>query len=260
MISEDDFFKQLEMKFLPKPSELFSKIKKISEEAYCEAMKNVLKQAYTRNIFNSLLEGDMKVFQGIKDSQLQMLLEESDRLSTKSPYWFITINPRPNVDLSTLQKVISKLITKKSIQSYSYVYEIRDFKDNKYTGLHCHILLEHNDKPYNFKRSVKSTVKNICDFNNPHILNFKNVPTLDSLKQKYQYILGNKKDSKKKGVAHTITYRVKNKLDSIYESNPPLPCRITEELDSLIIDPLIALAVKNEGTNERLTNTKRIVI
>lgn len=228
----DKFLDELTAQYIPKidPSLSYKKkLKAVSNEAYWEAMKNVLKQAYTRNIFNKLINNELEIFQGIKDNQLQMLEEEADRLTTKSPFWFLTINPRQDVSLSLLKKKVKKMVSKKCIISYAYVYEVRKYEEKDYKGLHCHILLEQKDKPYNFKRGCKSTFKDICDFNNPHILNFKNIKDMEMLKEKYEYIKGNKKTKKLKGVQLSKEFRKLNNLQDMYNSSPPLPCGTTEK-------------------------------
>lgn len=249
----DEYLDSLMLKYIPKinPDKEFEKrLRKVSEEAYWEATKQVLKGFYTRNLYTKIAEGDLTLFSKLKDKHLEMLNQESDRLSTKSPFWLITVNPRHDISLTVLRKVIEKIVKKKSIKQYAYCYEIRKYEEKKYKGLHSHIIVYQDDKPYNFKRGIKNTCKNICDINNPHILNFKNIPNSQVLLQKYDYIKGNKSEAKSKGVAHTIDWRKLNNLSQIYESSPPLPCRTTVKNSGLITNQAVCTGTGNDDMND----------
>lgn len=196
---------------------------KVNKKAYLDALQGFLKTAYQREMVRAFAcEGKMPYVP--KDETMKtMLHNQMDALATKPPFMLVTVNPRNNVSLKDFKKKIEKIVKKKSVLTYAYVYEVR----RKDEGLHSHILLEYDDKPYNFKRGIKNTVKNICDSDNPHCLNFKFVEE-QHLNSKLQYLLGNKKDSKMKGVSDSEVFRTENKLDAIYESCPPLPCRATQ--------------------------------
>lgn len=227
------YLDELTAKYLPPvktADEKFqAKLKRVSEEAYWEAQKQFLKTAYLRQMVCDLAEGKIEDYAKLPAKQLQMLQQQCDNMSSKSPYWFITVNPRSDIELSQFQKTIEKLLKKKCITNYAMAYEVRKKEGKTFKGLHCHIVLSHNIKPYDFKRSVKNTVKHITNVNNPEILNFKNLPTQEIVQEKILYITGNKSDKKQKGVAITKEWRKLNNLDEIYESNPPLPCRVAKK-------------------------------
>lgn len=158
--------------------------------------------------------------------QKQLIEKARNAVITKPPYAFITINPYKEVTLDELQKYINKFIKRKIIDAYYLVYEVRK---NDLTGLHCHMLVKYNCKPFDLKRNAKSTFKNICDDSNPCILNIKYIE-YDILESKINYMNGNKKDAKSEGVQATKIYRFQNGLSDYEESTPPLSCRGAEYL------------------------------
>lgn len=196
----------------------------VNKKAYLAALEGFLKTAYQREMVRNFMEDGTLPYVPKDPKLLKMLESQANAVSSKPPYLFVTVNPRPEVTLTELKKSIEKFLKKKSISQYFYVYEVR----TENTGLHCHILLKYDIKPYDFKRSTKNTFKNVCDSSNPSCLNFKFVEE-DTLQSKVEYLLGDKKDSKKKGVNFSIEYRKKNNIPAFVESSPPLPCRATQK-------------------------------
>lgn len=199
---------------------------KIEEKAYEDAYYQLCKTFMYRQMVSDLIEHGKPPMEMKNPKYVGMLQAQADRLVSKPPFLLITVNVRPNTLLDDLKKKVEKFVKKKTIQSFAYVYEVR--KDD-FTGLHAHILVQYDDKPYNFKRGAKNTFKTICDVNNPNILNFRFVQ-LDKLLSKYNYLKGEKQSKKLPGVKHSEQYRTKNNLLPIYESIPPLPCRDTEKI------------------------------
>ncbi len=194
------------------------------KKAFIDAHHQFYKTCFLRDMVKTFTETGVPPTMP-KDPELKKMVEsQADAVSNKPPYMLLTINPKPNITLPELKKVVEKVIKKKTITEYAYCYEVR--KDDN-TGLHAHILLKYEDKPYNFRRGVKNTCKHICDTDNPNILNFKFVEE-KNLQQKIDYIKGIKKDSKKPGVKASIKYRIDNNLLPLYESSPPFPCRATQ--------------------------------
>lgn len=209
-------------------------IQAVHKKAYLESLQCFYKTAYLREHVQRFAENGTLPYTP-KDLKLaEMLHSQANRLITKPPYLLLTVNPRED-NLLTLRKAVEKFLSKKTIKHYIYCYEVR--KPDK--GLHCHILLEYNDKPYNFKRGAKNTFKNVCDSNNPNILNFKFVEE-GNLLSKIDYIKGKKQDKKLAGVKASVEYRLANKLSPTYESTPPLPCRGAENSIELTTIPEIA--------------------
>lgn len=160
------------------------------------------------------------------NEKINTIIDETyNKYATKPPYWFITINPRPDVMLDEFKKKIEKITKKVTVKEYFYVYEVRK---QDHSGLHCHMIVRTTDRPYNFKRGIKNTVKSICDVENSCILNFKNIVE-DVIRDKIDYMLGQKKNSKMAGVLATVAYRKENLLNDYYESATPFTCRVAQK-------------------------------
>lgn len=199
-------------------------IKKTIKKAYLESLHQFYKTSFLREHVRAFCEEGKTPTK--LDPELQQIMDnQADALASKPPYLLLTINPRPDVSLAELKRVVEKIVSKRSITHYAYVYEVRSGN----TGLHCHMLLKYTDKPYSFKRGLKNTAKHVCSVNNPEIFNMKYIPE-DIVPDKLNYFLGNKKDSKKAGVVDTVAYRKTHNLEAMYESSPPLPCRATQTI------------------------------
>ncbi len=201
---------------------------KVNKQAHLEALKDVLKCAYKRQMVSDLMEGKLP-FTPTDLTQLELLTKQMDSFTTKPPYMMVTINPRKDVTFAILAKAVNKFISKKSTGTYFYAYEVR--KEDE--GLHCHIIVQYNAKPYDFKRSAKSTFSKVCDSNNPNILNFKFI-TEENLPSKIEYLLGDKKDKKLPGVKYTKAYRSTHNIPEYFESSPPFPCRATQTITEVL--------------------------
>lgn len=199
------------------------------KKALYDSIYQFFKTGFQRQFVSDFMD-DGSLPMGIKLSKEldEVMTRQFIQNSTKSPYLMLTINIKPGVTLDELDKVVKKLIKKKSIKYWEYVYEVRaEEEKGVYTGLHCHMLLEYHDKPYSFKKGVKNTCKNICNVDVPSILNFKHVD-MELVPDKHQYLLGEKQDAKLAGVNLTNEWRESIGIEAMYESNPPLPCRVTQ--------------------------------
>ena len=204
-------------------SEKIAVIKKAESDAIYAFYKSLFSRQFAQDF---ITEGITPCGELETNSQKVIIDRARNAIITKPPYALITINPYPTITLDELVKYVNKFKKRKFIDSYLYVYEVRK---EDYSGLHCHMLVKYNCKPYDLKRNSKSTFKNVCDESNPCILNFKFIEE-DILQSKIEYLSGNKKDEKQPGVIATRQYRVENGLQKIYESTPPLPCRGAEYL------------------------------
>jgi len=197
-------------------------IKKTINKAYLDSLHQFYKTAFLKEHVRAFCEEGKTPNKLTPELQI-MMDNQANTLMTKPPYMLLTINPRPDVSLAQLKKVVEKIVSKKTITHYAYVYEVR----KKDSGLHCHMLLKYTDKPYSFQRGLKNTAKHICTVNHKEIFNMKYIEE-DHVPEKISYFLGNKKDSKKAGVIDTVAYRKAQNLETMYESSPPLPCRATQ--------------------------------
>lgn len=197
------------------------KYKDIINKAYKDALYEFYKHAFKSQIVRNFLEEGTIPYQPDDPVQVELLHNAADAACTKSPYIFLTVNPRPEVSLEGFRKKIEKFVNRKCIDAYQYVYEVRKKEGEEYKGLHCHILLRYICKPYDFKRGAKNTFKTICDVNNPQILNFRYIDSNDLI-QKINYMKGEKQDKKLPAVKLTQEYRKKFKLEDMYISKRPL--------------------------------------
>lgn len=212
--------------------DLKNKREGIIEKAYQDALYQFYKTCFLRQmVTNFMNDGSLPI--EVSDTYQRKLIEDQYiQNSTKSFYWFVTVSVKPGVTFQEFEKAVKKQISKKIIKTYFYVYETRHLPDetNKlFEGLHCHMLLYSTVRPYDFKKSTKNTFKDLCTINNPEIMNFKNIPE-DLIQDKINYMLGDKKESKQKGVSLTKAFRTRNNIEEYYESTPPFSCRGAKEI------------------------------
>lgn len=127
-------------------------------------------------------------------------IEDAQCVKTeKDRYWWITVNPNSKVCMNDLQYKVFTFVQRKMVSNYIYVYEQRGTsKETCGNGKHVHLLIRKakNIMPTVFKRSAKNTFKSITDVNNKSIFNMHNCPP-EYLKDKYDYMMGNKTGDKK---------------------------------------------------------------
>lgn len=202
----------------------------LHKRAYADAFYQHYKGIYARQMSQDFLNTGQLPYEP-EDIECKALIDRArNAVISKPPYAFITINPYDVITLDELQKYVNKYKKRKFIDSYYYVYEVRK-KDH--TGLHCHMLIKYNCKPYDLKRNTQNTFKNVCDDSNPCVLNIKYIEQ-DILQSKITYMNGDKKESKKEGVLATKEYRIENGLPAYFESTPSLPCRGAEYLSNAL--------------------------
>lgn len=202
--------------------------KKSSEEAkhFAKCEKKAREKFLTTLILHNYVSNFSQDGSMPHGSVQRSIEEQKDNICTKSVLCMLTVNPKPGITLEQFTKVVDKFVKKIWIAEYFYVYEIRKAPDQ---GLHSHILYRYTCRPRDMKNSCKKYFADICDTNNSSILNFRYIdPTLAL--DKINYMLGNKQQKKQSGVRATLAYRTNNNLESYYESNPPLTCRVTTKL------------------------------
>lgn len=91
-------------------------------------------------------------------------MEETTRIQysrKRTPYWYVTINPKPEITIATLHNQIVELLSRPEIIDPLWCYEIRKEPD---VGLHAHILFTCHTNDVNFtNRKVKNPfVPQIC--------------------------------------------------------------------------------------------------
>lgn len=147
-----------------------------------------------------------------------IISEKSEKIGKSEKYLWITVNPRNTTTLLELIKCQQKMVGKKWIQSYAYVYETTE---NNH--IHTHTLIKAKYEASRARKELGNSVKDICDISNVHCFKFV-ILDEDKAKEKLQYMLGKKKQKKLTGVEITRQWRNQEKLKEIYHSEVPLPC------------------------------------
>lgn len=193
-------------------------IQKYITKAYRDAIYDFYKHLFKHQfVADFMSEGNVPV-EPTSEIYKEVVEKAKDRVTTKPVYVLLTINPKPGVSLKELAVKVEKFVQRCFIKSYMYVYEIREEGGG---GLHCHMLLHYTCKPYDLKRASRSTFKELCDVNNPAILNQRFVEP-EILQQKINYLKGDKQDKKKKAVEFTKAWRLQQNIKDVYESEHPL--------------------------------------
>lgn len=136
---------------------------------------------------------------------------------------FITINPRPDIQLEEFKKSIKKFISKVWIEDYIYVMEQRGVTEEESgKGFHAHALIWKPDskKSHEVIRETKNTFKNICSIDNPQILNIQNCKEEDVPKRK-NYMIGLKDlkydPTKQDKQSIDVGWRDRNNIEPYYK-------------------------------------------
>lgn len=145
-----------------------------------------------------------------------LVSEKSEKIGKSEKFFWITVNPRLEVDLPTLVKTVQKAYKKKWAQNHAYVFET-----TRNNHIHSHGLVKANYEAARARKEFANSFKDICDITNVHCFKFVILDEAKA-KQKLEYMFGNKKDSKKEDVELTIAWRKENHLEDIYLSEGPL--------------------------------------
>lgn len=205
--------------------------KMVLKKSYLKAAEKFYTMAFTRQMVQDFMVEGKRPFQELENGEQHRLLTKAvNSIAIKGEYCFMTINVYPHITLDSLQCKVEKFVKRKGIvKSYFYVYEVRKEDNGNFDGLHCHLLFYRKCKPNDVKRGAQSTFKDTCNTTHPEILNIKYISEELAI-EKIEYMMGQKKESKQKGVEATERYRHEYNLEPFYESTPTLPCRGAEEI------------------------------
>jgi len=140
-------------------------------------------------------------------------------IEVKKEWYFLTINPRPDITLTEFMKTIVKALKKRWINYYIMVIEQRgETEEELGKGFHTHIIFNKGIKHCKVIKEMSNTFKKMCDTSNYHLFNIKSIGE-EEKKRKIEYILGEKADDGKhlKQQMDKI-FRERNKLKSYYIS------------------------------------------
>jgi len=146
------------------------------------------------------------------DNERYAYLKKQNEINENSQYFFLTINPKPSVALGEFIKVINKLMSKKWLDNYLYVYEQRGEDLSELgKGFHFHLIFK---KPKtlcyrHILRELSNSSKSLCDTSNPGVFNLKSISE-EEKERKIVYITGRKADDAK---------HLKQDMDIIWRQN-----------------------------------------
>jgi len=142
-----------------------------------------------------------------------------EEIRQNSKYIFLTINPNSQIILTDFINKINKMMSKKWITNYLYVYEQRgETLEELGKGFHFHLILEKpKTKPYNhLVRELANSANSVCDTSNFHFFNLKSISE-EECQRKILYITASKADVEKhKKQEMDIIFRQKFNLKSFY--------------------------------------------
>lgn len=162
-------------------------------------------------------------------------MEETDRIKfsrKRTPYWYVTINPKPGISLEKLHNQVVVLLSQPGIKDPIWCYEIRAKPDQ---GLHCHILFTKHTNDRNYpQRKVKNLfVPSLCG-NNKHI-HIKWI-TKEELAAVQSYIAKETVSQAKRGANDaTLSWRQLRKIPKIFTEDHLLVwSELTPKLNSRV--------------------------
>jgi len=126
-------------------------------------------------------------------------LKKLEEIQENSKYIFITINPNAFITILDFINKITKMMSKKWITNYLYVYEQRGETEAELgKGFHFHCILEKpKNKPYSHMiRELSNSANTVCDSSNFHFFNVKSISE-EECQRKIIYITGRKADEAK---------------------------------------------------------------
>lgn len=186
----------------------------------CEIPENeIIEYHYTEEIYDSAYMALHRQLYDRIEEERYAFLKKKNEIDNNSKYIFITINPNDRITLLEFINKMNKMMSKKWITNYLFVYEQRGENLSELgKGFHFHLILE---KPKTKKycemlRELSNSANTVCDTSNYHFFNVKSISE-EEKDRKIVYITGAKADeSKHLKQSMDIVWREKNKLKSFY--------------------------------------------
>jgi hypothetical protein len=163
-----------------------------------------------------------KIFEWHEMKRIEKL-KELKNIEINKEWYFLTINPRPEITLKEFMKTIQKAVLKRWITYYIFVIEQRGENEEELgKGFHTHIIFNKGIKHCKVVLEMSNTFKKMCDTSNFHLFNLKNIGDLEK-QRKIEYITGTKADEAKHLKQQMdIIFRKKENLKSYYISEETL--------------------------------------
>lgn len=153
------------------------------------------------------------------EKQKYEYIKKKEEINENSKYIFITINPNQHITLLDFVNKMSKMMSKKWMTNYLYVYEQRGENLGEVgKGFHFHCILEKpKTKKYSeMMRELANSANAVCDSSSFNFFNVKSVSE-EEKNRKIGYIMDRKADPSKWAKQDMdIIFRVNNNLLSYY--------------------------------------------
>lgn len=186
----------------------------LTSDVKLDVIKTLTKKYYSE-IVKSKLAAQTFFFEPLQEIYNEVI--EVRKQNVNDDFYFITICPYEDINISDLTKVLDKIVKKKWFKKYIYVYEQRQDKENTpYYGIHTHMIVKRDGiAKSDVIREVYNTSKNICG--SKQSIDVKLLKTRSELDIKINYILG-KKSTEQKQARQVIdkVMRSEYKLKSYY--------------------------------------------
>lgn len=146
-------------------------------------------------------------------------LKKVEEIQQNSNFIFVTVNPNPQITLLDFINKMNKLMSKKWITNYLYVFEQRGENLAEIgKGFHFHLILQKpKTKAYtHIYRELGNSANSVCDSSNFNFFNCKAISN-EEKERKIIYLTGRKADSSKwLKQDMDIIFRQKNNLQIHY--------------------------------------------
>lgn len=159
----------------------------------------------------------------------ELRMSKSKNCNKSNQFYWVTVNPRPDVTLEELKKKVEKFTKKACHRACAYTYEQRASREEEMGhGLHAHILcmlkkpMRTNDVSRDDEKGWFNCFKDICG-NSQHLW-VTGHDTVKTAKSKMEYMRGNKRKdedgAKKEKSEVDVVWRKANGLQPMYNAGP----------------------------------------
>lgn len=187
------------------------------EDAKAKAHLKAVQDAEATLIRKKVQEGE---YQGIEELQeyQQLLRNKNKNGGAMHLYYFVTVNCKPDVQLSELTTKVDKYVQRKFIKKAEWVYEQRGSTELEMgKGMHCHILVTQRGDCHDgqFKQNTRNTFKTLVGNPQTHV-DIRAVKP-EYVDDKREYMRGQKTgEGKVEKCEIDVIWRQKNNLEKYY--------------------------------------------
>ena len=183
-------------------------------------MESMIKKYYKQQMkLGKFIDYELPKYKSTQELYSKLEMEINQDAELLKPWYFITINPKPEIKLSDFVSKIESITEWKIFKKGYYVFEQRGETEDELGKLpHCHILLE--KYTIEFARLLTRLETSFKKYCNPPYKNTINVKTKikeHALETLDEYMAGAKQNDKLDKCFLDRMWRSKNNLKDIYE-------------------------------------------